>query len=377
MAKEEMKSREAMEDDAQDRSTWKAMRPDARKDQEKTQPSKRLLSMILPKTLPFYLTEKILADRVAQLILSSMALPGGGKNSASAWSATSLSASHARPPSADQKKRGYQKPWLTGSRTGSKSESLLPAKKTERPTSSKKKGDWNTDTKVKAKDFDELRQTQQEETSKPLSPQNSEHEKLKNYEGAKSWAAGEENLPPNRQMKLVQKAKSVVDSNDEMDFKSIPTKSNFEPMETDSAKMPDNKKKSKPHSKAVEKRMKLKALLSEEAQKMDGISDDGDESADEAVEVLEYADDLEGEGVCNAKTAGSKLKSHKIRDESSNFQIKICARCAKVMTTTPYQLSGGFSDIDSEYTSPQKTALSDITGSEEDFESVSQIGVGF
>ena len=51
--------------------------------------------------------------------------------------------------------------------------------------SSKKKGDWNTDTKVKAKDFDELLQTQQEETSKPLCLQNSEHEKLKHYEGGK------------------------------------------------------------------------------------------------------------------------------------------------------------------------------------------------
>ena len=63
-----------------------------------------------------------------------VALPGGGKNSASAWSSTSLSASHARPPSADQKKRGYQKPWLAGSKTGPKSESLLPTKKTERPS---------------------------------------------------------------------------------------------------------------------------------------------------------------------------------------------------------------------------------------------------
>ena len=53
-----------------------------------------------------------------------MALPGGGKAGA-LWSSTNLSssqgrlASKGRPKTAEQKKRGYEKPWLSGSKPGS------------------------------------------------------------------------------------------------------------------------------------------------------------------------------------------------------------------------------------------------------------------
>ena len=54
-----------------------------------------------------------------------VALPGGGKAGA-LWSSTNLSSSQGRLPSkvrpktADQKKRGYEKPWLSGSKPTSK-----------------------------------------------------------------------------------------------------------------------------------------------------------------------------------------------------------------------------------------------------------------
>ena len=55
-----------------------------------------------------------------------VALPGGGK-AAGIWSSTDLTSSQARsasaktrPKTAEQKKRGYEKPWLSGSRTVSK-----------------------------------------------------------------------------------------------------------------------------------------------------------------------------------------------------------------------------------------------------------------
>ena len=54
------------------------------------------------------------------------ALPGGGKAGA-LWSSTNLSSSHGRPSSgygrpktAEQKKRGYEKPWLSGTKPATK-----------------------------------------------------------------------------------------------------------------------------------------------------------------------------------------------------------------------------------------------------------------
>jgi len=313
-----------------------------------------------------------------------MALPGGGK-AAGIWSSTDLSSSQARsasaktrPKTAEQKKRGYDKPWLPGSKTGSKKltetshrkEKTMPEHREATDEKVKKAAMWNSDTKVTAKDFDDMQQTQQTSQS-PTAKEN----KMIEYEGVKSWAAGDEASYLDKRGSLQHESRRALFdiTNDEIDIQEMDSKKRKDEMNADSEMEIIRGKKTRARSNANAKRMKLKALLDDNGSRnsLGNVHEDSmDSSDDEAIEVFEYANDLEDEGVQKVSKSGARVKSRQ-SDDSVNFQIKIFTQHGKVMTK--FQTAGEFSDFDSQVSGTQRKALSDITGSEEDFESVSQI----
>ena len=298
----------------------------------------------------------------------------GGKSVAASWGSGDFSGPKppARPSFADPK-RSYSKPWLSGAGSGSK-----PSAVSSKSKEAKGKVMKNSE-KPSHSNKEKLSRSADEQ---PLSPKNTNKVKTPvRYEGVKTWSSGAENDPSGSvisQQSITTYYHSKPGKESEDIGIEISSKDQVEMMDVsseNSSAVSLTKSSKKARHKSKEQKRRLETLLKETKSKQASTTVEKD-SEDEAIEVMESTDDLEGEGVIHPTSCGVKLsKSNKPLDSGSNVQIKICARCAKVMSAGQFGGFGGFSETASDIrpTAP-RSAFSEISASDDDFESVSQVG---
>ncbi|KAK0055834.1 hypothetical protein Bpfe_014703 [Biomphalaria pfeifferi] len=262
--------------------------------------------------------------------------------------------------------RDYERPWATSPTRRTK------PKHSEEPTMSKKRPDWNSDKTKSCLTFDELWENKQEKAQSSAARKSTNQKSVWDTvsHGVKSlnaWASvgldEKETYTSPSQSGVILSHPSYTSDKDLLLSETVPLSIRsalVTPTQTISgSRLKSNRKKHK------EEYSQLLAAVDYKSE------DSGSEvtlQEEEAIELLENADDLKNEGVRNIPTSGLKLSQNlRYRDNEPRVKLNINVQPMSNEYSFDQEL---VNELDTEQSS---TDLKDSEEDEEEFESVSQV----
>ncbi|CAH1772560.1 unnamed protein product [Owenia fusiformis] len=226
-----------------------------------------------------------------------------------------------------KEKASYDKPWKTNSKR-------LKPKKSEdvenkRPAGgmSQSNEEWDSNTKTKSQNFDELfTETQQKKTA-------AIKKQTANSTSKNLWRTEAEDHDFTYQSSGYTGPRRAKTGEDSLASELIVTHSSRtkeDPIQT--AAVTSGSKRKGQAVDAHKHRKKLEEMILSEQKAQDSGYYDEREEKDDALEVLENAGDLESEGISISKGQGVKVSRSQRRSPDEKVKVSICAMCAKVMS---------------------------------------------